>query len=120
LFQNYRDRVEFMFVYIREAHPTDEWQVDSNEREGVLVAQPTSLGQRQQVARSCSDALQMTLPCVVDDMKNTADIAYAAWPERLYVIEPGGRIAYVSGQGPFGFKPGEVADWLRENVKPAM
>jgi hypothetical protein len=58
------------------------------------------------------------MPCVVDDMDDTADNAYAAWPERLFVVGADGRIAYAGGQGPFGFSPEEVGRWLREHVGP--
>ena len=37
LYEKYRDRVEFFVVYIREAHPTDGWQVPANVRAGILV-----------------------------------------------------------------------------------
>jgi Iodothyronine deiodinase len=47
-------------------------------------------------------------------MKNAANDAYAAWPERLYVIDENGRIAYRGGMGPFNYKPAEVRAWLAE------
>ncbi len=118
MFQDYRDRAEFLFVYIREAHPSDGWQLDDNERDHVIVAQPTTFGQRRSVALRCSQALQITMPCVVDDMNNTADEAYAAWPERLYVVDSNGFIAFAGKQGPFGFKPAEIDAWLRKHVGP--
>ena len=45
---------------------------------------------------------------VVDDMKDTVNQRYRAWPERIYVIERGGKIAYKGGIGPFGFKPAQA------------
>jgi hypothetical protein len=39
-------------------------------------------------------------------------MAYSAWPERLYVIDESGHIAYRGGMGPFHYKPAEVRDWL--------
>jgi hypothetical protein len=33
-------------------------------------------------------------------------------PARLYVIDPKGIVAYKSGRGPFGFKPGEMEQAL--------
>lgn len=75
-----------------------------------------TLGKRQEVAQACRAALLMTMPCVVDDMENTADEAYAAWPERLFVVDTDGVIAYAGEQGPFGFEPDDVARWLRRNV----
>ena len=115
MYQQYRDRAEFLFVYIREAHPRDEWQLDINESDRVVVAQPTTFDERQEVAQVCVKDLVLTMPCVVDDMDNTCDTAYAGWPERLFVIE-NGHIAFAGAQGPFGFEPEAVAGWLRRNV----
>lgn len=70
------------------------------------------------MATGCSKALKLTMPGLVDDMNNTTDIAYAGWPERLFVVDKGGRIAYTGKQGPWGFKPDHVAKWLRKNVGP--
>ena len=58
------------------------------------------------------------MPCLVDDMNNTVDIAYAGWPERFFVIDKSGCIAYAGKQGPWGFKTAPVIDWLRKNVGP--
>ena len=118
MYGEYGDRVGFLFVYIREAHPSDEWQVESNTEDEVVLAQPSTLGERQSVARTCSLELSLTMPGVVDDMENTVDEAYAAWPERLFIVDADGIIAYAGKQGPFGFEPGEVDDWLRRHVGP--
>jgi hypothetical protein len=45
-------------------------------------------------------------------MSNAAELAYAAWPERIYIIDEGGHIAYRGGMGPFNYKPAEARDWL--------
>ena len=52
-------------------------------------------------------------------MDNTVDNAYAGWPERLFVVDQDGRIAYAGKQGPWGFKTEHVRKWLRENVGKA-
>ena len=44
----------------------------------------------------------------------TADRAYGAWPERLYVIDREGRIAYQGGKGPYGFDPEELERFLND------
>jgi hypothetical protein len=61
--------------------------------------------------------LRLTIPAVVDKTDNRVNYAYAAWPERLVVVGTDGRIAYYGGPGPAGFKPAELADWLRKNVR---
>ena len=117
MYDEYTDRVAFLFIYIREAHPDDEWQLGDNRRDSIVYAQPTTLKRRKEIATSCSLALKLTMPCLVDAMDNRVDIAYAAWPERLFVVDVDGRIALASGQGPFGFEPKHVRRWLRKNVR---
>lgn len=107
-----------MFVYIREAHPTDEWALPSNDEEGISFAQPRSWSDRQSLAQKCCSAMNLSMPCGVDDIDNTVDQAYAAWPERMFVIDGEGRIAYAGRQGPWGFKPQEVERWLKKHAKP--
>jgi hypothetical protein len=92
--------------------------VQSNTRDDVVLAQPTTFDERQEIAQTCSAALSLTMPCVVDDMDNTVDGLYAGWPERLFIVDADGRIAYAGGQGPFGFEPDEVGAWLSMQVGP--
>lgn len=82
----------------------------------VVFEQPTTLVTRQSMAQQCSSALSLSMDCVVDDMNNTVEDLYAAWPERLFVIDADGRIAYAGKQGPWGFKPEGVETWLTENL----
>ena len=118
IFQQYKDRVAFYFVYIREAHASDEWQMEENVKDDVVFAQPKDDAERKAVASSCSTRLKLSMPVLVDGIENRADDLYAAWPERLFVIGEDGRIAYAGKQGPWGFKPEEVAEWLKANVGP--
>lgn len=45
-------------------------------------------------------------------MDDGANQAHGAWPERLYVIDANGKVAYKGGPGPFQYKPQEVRAWL--------
>jgi hypothetical protein len=51
-------------------------------------------------------------------LSNAADAAYSAWPERLYIIDEQGRIAYRGGMGPFHYDPAEVRAWLAQRFGP--
>ena len=108
LYRRFSDRVEFFVVYIREAHPTDEWQVESNESEKILFAQPTTLAARSEIAQVCSLKLELPIPTLIDDMENSTDRKYYALPDRLYLIGIDGRVAYRGGPGPFGFVAAEL------------
>ncbi len=101
-------------VYILEAHATDAWQTPANLKDKVLIATPANLFERGEVAQSCVRHLKIPFPAVVDDFQNTTESAYTGWPDRLYVIDLQGRIAYKSRPGPYGFKPEEAAAVLNK------
>lgn len=108
LYRNYRDRVAFHVVYIEEAHPIDAWQVDDNLKDDVLVKSTQTAEERDHVAGICLAKLGIELPALVDEPDNRVERAYTAWPDRLYVVDRDGTIAYKSAPGPFGFKPAEL------------
>lgn len=96
-------------VYITEAHPSDLWQMQSNIRDRVVLASPRNQDERASVARTCMVRLGINFPAVLDEFGNSTERAYTGWPDRLYLIDAQGRVAYKSKPGPFGFKPGELA-----------
>lgn len=112
MYQRYRDRAGFLFVYIQEAHPADGWQMPDNTKEGVVFA-PKSFAERRDVAKRCCDSLHLTFPTVVDTVENMVDEQYAGWPERLFVLDAEMRVVYAGKQGPWGFKPAEAERALR-------
>jgi hypothetical protein len=112
LFERYRGQATFLMVYVREAHPTDGWKMESNSKVGVAAAQPRTLAERQAVCGQFCQRLKPTLPVVVDDVSDAVGNAYSGMPARLYVIDRQGQVAYKSGRGPFGFKVGELEQAL--------
>jgi type I thyroxine 5'-deiodinase len=52
--------------------------------------------------------LGIKIPAVVDWFDDSTDKAYSGWPDRLYLIDRDGRIAFKSKPGPFGFKPDDL------------
>ena len=86
--------------------------MESNDKEGVCFAQPTTDEERIEIARQCKSALKMTIPLVVDGMDDRVGHLYSGMPDRLYVIGRDGRVVYKSGRGPFGFPPAEMEQAL--------
>lgn len=117
--KKYEDRARFVTIYIKEAHPTDEWQVTSNETEGVCYPQPRTVEDRRSIASDFVKRHKYSIPIFVDDMGNTADALYGAWPERLYIIDTNGIVAYKGEMGPFGFDPAAVEEWLAAHIAPS-
>jgi Iodothyronine deiodinase len=100
--------MEFLVVYITEAHPSDVWQMESNVKNKVVFASPRNEDERAFVAGTCVRKLGIEVPALLDEFGNSTEGAYTAWPDRLYLIDRNGRVAYKSKPGPFGFKPDEL------------
>jgi hypothetical protein len=99
-------------VYVREAHPTDGWAMESNAKANVAVKQPTTLAERAAVCTLFAERLKPSVPLAVDDVNDQVGNAYSGMPARLYLIDSRGKVAYKSGRGPFGFKVGELEQAL--------
>ena len=56
------------------------------------IRDPVTIEERRSVARRCEGAIRLGMPTCVDDMRDTAMKAYAAWPDRLYLVGRDGRI----------------------------
>ena len=100
-------------VYILEAHPMDAWQSESNAKDKISVASARTYEARCAVADTCVTKLSIKIPALIDNLDDSTEAAYTAWPDRLYVIDYDRRIAYKSKPGPFGFHPQEVAQTLK-------
>jgi hypothetical protein len=112
VFEKQKDGAKFLMVYVREAHPTDGWKMESNTRSQVAVAQPKTLAERAAVCDQFCERLAPGMPVVVDDVTDKVGNAYSGMPARMYVIDTAGKVAYQSGRGPFGFKVGEMEQAL--------
>jgi len=101
-----------------EAHALDAWQDEDNHKDKISVASPRTLAERCAVEGTCATKLALRIPAVIDDLSNSTEEAYTAWPDRLYVIDADGRVAYKSKPGPFGFKPVDMEVVLKR-ILPA-
>ncbi len=117
VYSRYGKQVEFFLVYVREAHPSDGWQVDSNLENNIIFRQHQSFEEREQVANTCSLDLNMTIPILIEGMDNTIDEAYGAAPERLYVVGVDGTVAYQGGAVPHFFDVDEWEEAIASSLK---
>lgn len=105
----YKDKVQFFLVYISEAHP------DILEEQGVgdITGQPKDIGERAILATQCVSELKLSLPVLLDSMDGVAEKAYQGLPDRICIIDLDGKVAYYSERGPWGFKPDEAKEDLK-------
>ncbi len=108
LHERYKDRATFVMVYVREAHPTEGWRMESNDRVGAIVVQPKTYDERVAVAQKCGKLLDLGFPMLVDTIDDVVGTRYSGMPGRLYLIDNSGKIAFKSGRGPYHFKPAEL------------
>lgn len=117
IFQEYHQQVNFIKIYIREAHPVDGWWFGKGISKTLIrlfsskvaldLYDPETIAERRAAADECDQSLQYGVKTYVDEMDDPVNKAYAAWPTRLYLIGSNGKVFYAGGPGPFGFKPGE-------------
>ena len=103
----------FIMLKIFLAHPYDSGELpDSYE---FKISTHKQFEERIKAAQSLEQkfkSMNISCPLLVDFMEDKANKAYGALPERIYVLM-NGKIAYMGGQGPFGYKINEVDDWLK-------
>ena len=116
LYHTYGDRVEFLVVYIREAHPDDGWISQGNQEPDIHVYDPTTEEERAEVAQACAIALDIEMTVLVDGIDDTVASAYGALPDRLYLVGSDGRIAFQGEKGPRGFVPEDLEAAIRQEL----
>ena len=116
LYAAYRDRVEFLMVYVHEAHGDDGWQSTINERDRISVPPVKTIEDKQHNAALCLRRLALSLPAVVDGMDRGVETAYRAWPSAVYLVAPDGTIGWRSRLGEQEFS----ADDMRAALDDAL
>lgn len=124
LYMKYYDHVQFLTIYIREAHPVDGWWFGGGimgllmklkrSKAATDVYDPKTLDERQAVANRYKVDLKYDISTYVDEMDDAVSKAYAAMPTRLYLIGLDGLVVYAGGLGPFGFKTMELESAIRK------
>ena len=118
LFEEYHDKVQFLDIYIREAHPIDGWWFGRRLTKTLVKKfspnvsmdyhDPQTIEERRAVANDCETALHYGIRTYVDEMDDRVNLAYAAWPTRSYMVGMDGRIQYAAKMGPTSLKPKEL------------
>lgn len=84
----------------------------SNDAAGIKIKSHTTFKERLAAAQGCCSALDMQVPLLIDGIDDAVGNQYSGHPDRLYLIDSAGKVAYKGGRGPFGFIPGELEQSL--------
>ena len=108
IYRELNNEAEFCCVYIKEAHPLDGWVIPNNSDEGIFYDSPETDIERAAIAAVCMTRYHFPFRMALDTMDDATESKYIAEPDRLYVINSKGDIAWKSGLGPFYF---DVESW---------
>ncbi len=118
LYPEYKNRIPFYLIYIREAHSTNDWASTRNQREGIVLEPAANMGERHDHATMCVRKLHIEFPALIDSMEGSAEKAYAAWPSKAYVVDRHGKILFSTGLSEQDFHPDDVEAALRKAATP--
>jgi peroxiredoxin len=85
LYDRFRgDEIEFLFIYVREAHP------------GEVIPAHRTMREKTEAARLLRDEEDMQMPVVVDDLRGAIHRKYSRLPNPAFLIDKSGRVAFLS------------------------
>jgi peroxiredoxin len=85
LYDRFRgDDIEFLFIYVREAHP------------GEIIPAHHSAREKTEAARLLRDEEDIRMPIVVDDLRGSIHRKYSQLPNPAFLIDRSGRVAFLS------------------------
>ncbi|MDF1743844.1 MAG: redoxin domain-containing protein [Gimesia sp.] len=118
VYDQFKDRAQFLLVYVREAHPDSILSViGDNGREALQkIPQPKDLSTRVSNASICQRTKDLDIPIAVDKIDNRVGKAYAGWPNRMVVVGTDGRILFATDPSPRGTNARSLQDWLTDNL----
>ncbi|MCB1232801.1 MAG: hypothetical protein KDN19_21330 [Verrucomicrobiae bacterium] len=96
----YGDRVNFVMIYTREAHPLNGWAGELGR-----VSDPKTNEQRREVARRFQAQMRLPYEVLVDDIEDPAMTQWAGWPVRVFMVGKTGHLVYSGALGPWGYRP---------------
>jgi peroxiredoxin len=79
-----KNEVEFLFIYVREAHP------------GAELPPHHSLEDKARAARLLQQQEKITFPLLIDELNGDTHRKYGALPNATFIVDKSGRIAYRS------------------------
>lgn len=85
LYDRFRgDEIEFLFIYVREAHP------------GEVIPAHRNMREKTEAARLLRDEEDMQMPILVDDLRGSIHRRYSRLPNPSFLIDKSGRVAFLA------------------------
>jgi type I thyroxine 5'-deiodinase len=118
--QEFTDKMEFLCIYIAEAHATDEWPISSARSSitgtPVNYRQAQSDEERIQAAKQFVKDYKFEFHTVIDLISNPFEELFAAWPLRYFVIHKE-KLVFKAQPENSTYEFSELHDFLLETAK---
>ncbi|CAF3960742.1 unnamed protein product [Rotaria sp. Silwood2] len=109
--------VDFIIIYIREAHASDAWKFDGNEYS--FIRNHRNINERLDAIKIMVEMANITkdknIHIYSDTMDDRTNHLFRAWPERLYVLYDE-KILYQGQKGPSGYSIPSLDYFLKKNI----
>ena len=105
LAEQFEEKVEFVLVYVREAHSKESVVTSGYEFANPVIPDPKSKEERVAAARRLCREQNLSFRIFIDDLSDRGATRWAAWPVRFFVVAPDRTVVYAGKPGPWGFFP---------------
>lgn len=103
--EDFGDRADFHFVYIREAHSEESNEESEEPKLTPVIADPKLIEERRVAAKKWMEEQGLSFRILIDSMEDRASTRWAGWPVRIYAVGEGRKVLYSGKPGPWGFYP---------------
>jgi len=109
--EKYAGDVDFVMIYIREAHASDVWPLGNF----YDIKNHQTIEDRKEAAKKLIEK-GLKFPVLLDSMNGQFDSNYAVWPERYYIFQDN-VITYISQPSDeFGFDKGTLINSIESLI----
>lgn len=112
IFARFRSKVDFLAIYIDEAHPIGGWEAPDQP---YKIHDAATLEERALTGDKFFKLVEMPGDLAVDLIASPIRCQFDCWPARLCVLVEG-QVVYMQKQGPLGYKPQCLTKFLEETV----
>lgn len=106
--QRFGSQINFLTVYILEAHATDTWPIGSD----IQYKQTHSLEERMVPCNAFITKEEYDFPVRIDAPPDAFNTLFAAWPLRFYVLDSDATMLYIGEPDGSYIFVDSLTDWL--------
>ena len=104
-----------LFTSVKLTQPTNDKSVRIHASE-ISVMQPTTFGERVDVAKQMCHKLDISIPTLIDGLDNAVGTAYSGSPDRLYLVARSGNDRLQRRPGTVRIPTGGVGNGYQQGI----